>query len=441
VVKKRLCKEAGIVVSTNKRPRLDCNENDDDDHRNNSIHNALNQCTGEAVLRTMKKKSALDGAKVWNRVNDFGVMETDTNNSRDDPVSTWPQLSNVSLIATHNDAPQWESHVQHVLQLLWRQPRDSSCSGQRFDSLARHVACQLELTMANPTWSASTGAISDWLCTQLLAFSVSATTTVANGSSGNDAKKSQDRAWWGTIWRSILQSRPTALSELLVPVLLDVLLLCGPHAIATTTTTTTTTATNTHHHSAGRERRKADTAVIGLEPMLVLSLLEAALPYAPWHILRRVEMTLLPSPPPAHRNSDNPHHWDAASPTDKNAPSLLPTNNTTWCSTNDLAHGLHTFRLLEKSLPAIPVDPPDDDAVPLSSLGLVSPGDFFLLGHGLATVSEQVIATMARASGLTPPPPALSILAPPPPRHAAAAAALAPRPRGGWPHWSGSTPP
>jgi hypothetical protein len=449
VVKKRLCQEAGIVVPTkNKQPRLldSCCEDDDDGHRRNSgqsVRNALQQCTGEAVLCTMKEKSVVlaekENAKVWNRVNFFGTMETEANNSSiDDPLSTIPltQLPNVSLIA-HNDALQWESHVQHVLQLLWRQPRGFSGMGsQRFDSLARHVACQLELAMVNPSLSTaiSGGAISDWLCSQLLAFSVSAITTVASGSNGATA---QDRAWWATIWHSIVHSKPAAVSELLVPVLLDLLLLCEPHAIATTTATTAEHASVENRHSAN-----TDTVVIGLEPMLILSLLEAALPYAPWHIWSRVEFTLLPSPPPPPSPTyygnlnDDPRSAATASLTD-HAPSLLPTHNTAWCSTNDLASGLQQmFRQQQAASlrpPAAvkpsPSPPLHEHNSPLASFGLVSQGDFFLLGHGLASLSEHVIATMTRAS------------APPAPRFVAPSRSVGPRPRGGWPHWSGFTPP
>jgi hypothetical protein len=198
-------------------------------------------------------------------------------------------------IATASDgstqsASFWKSHLQHVLQLIWKQTSSNAVRTQHWYSLCVHVACQLEQLIAlasaapDPLPLPSPPHVT---LPELLAWFTEQLSRMEAPSSNDDGAQQ-----WCTIWSTIVSVKPAVLSEYMVRTLLDLLLL----------------------------RSATETAV---PKVLYLELLECVVLQIAPEPVRAWTRRIVQHPPP----QDTP-----------NAASLLPAANGSWYSTADLAY-------------------------------------------------------------------------------------------------------
>lgn len=338
----------------------------------------------------------------------------------------------LALDKAHTDCG-WESHLQHILQLIWRQQQQTgtphsattstaaaaAASVNRRNALCVHVACQLEQAAAG---AAAKVRVTDWIRTQLTSFRVPITAAAAATTSTSEHHSRTCGWWWFTVWLTILQAKPQSMSELLAPVLLDLLLLPntsvgGTFATQDSTATATITAAATHEHYVATTTATAATfnnvidtttavavVVVKLESIHLLDLLEQALDQAPAHVIGTTLEALLQQQQPhaathvvvhdevgTSNNADkNTHCTTAASDAaaaahgNNNLLSLLPAVNSSWYSTQDMAYDYHCHHNQQQRR-----------RKQRQSLTCHTAGEAFLLGHGLASISERLTQLLA----------------------------------------------
>ena len=105
----------------------------------------------------------------------------------------------------------WKTHLQHVLQLIWKQQPTGSPQAY---SLGVHWASQLEQWIARAAACASAvpteSDLTSWLAQQMA-----------------QSPLGEDTAWWN-LWSLLVSLQPVRLSEYFVHALLDLLLLTQP---------------------------------------------------------------------------------------------------------------------------------------------------------------------------------------------------------------------
>ena len=280
----------------------------------------------------------------------------------------------------------WESHLQHILKLAWQgiQTTPDGNDSTHWKGLCFHVACQLEQVKAaqhegrsskqpknlletNAT-AKNSPSIFDWLGLQL-------TSCVVSSSAKGDNTPMED---WVTIWKTIIQAKPIAMSELLVPILLELLLQPaspkppmhqtnnkGLTSIAAPTAIPKYNSTN-HPATNGTDNTSI---TLSLEPAHLLLLFELALESAPAHVLQDTHNALSPAP---HRSV----RCNSA---------VLPSANSSWYSTQDLAYDYYYLS----------TNTTVTTTTPNSSNGA---GQICLLRHGLAAISEALTVAMASST-------------------------------------------
>jgi hypothetical protein len=257
-----------------------------------------------------------------------------------------------SDVSTMNSLP-WKSHLQHVVQLIWKQTSSVPIvrtKQQRWYSLCVHVACQLEQLVAlapeeeeedpvppsepriassNQTTPVSLSEVIAWFAEQL--------SRMEENSSDDDGTQ------WFTIWSTIASIKPEVLSEYFVGSLLDLLLL---RSAASKTT---------------------GTPALAVPKVLYLELLEF------------VVLQVAPEPVRAwtRRILQHPYHQEGGTQdTASNLLPLLPASNGSWYSTTDLAYEYYAHQFVGHRAPA-ETEPEDI-------------GERLLLIHGLAALSERL---------------------------------------------------
>jgi len=258
-----------------------------------------------------------------------------TQRSQDEAsTSTLSQQQQLPLQSASN----WASHLQHILQMTLQGVQQNNA---RWQGLCVHVACQLEQVMmaqkqqenAGDTQAEAPMTLSAWVRTQLVAFVVP---TKDNVNASNMLQS------WFTIWKSVIQAKPATVAELLVPILLELLLL---------------------QHPKPKSPEDSATTTLRLEPPQLLLLLETALAPAPTHVLQATLDALSPDA----NNINNVNKL------------LLPSTNTSWYLTQDLACDYYYY-------------------CSSSSNNNSNTGQVFLLGHGLAALSEALTLAVANSS-------------------------------------------
>jgi hypothetical protein len=283
-----------------------------------------------------------------------------------------PFMENTSqqLLPLALDNKNWESHLQHILQLIWRRHHPmnttSNLHHSSWDGLCVHVACQLEQAAA--AQGATTTVVADWLYTQWTSFRsvpLHTMTAAANSDPSADNALQQQSSWrWTSIWQTILQAKPEILSELMVPVLLK-LLLSSPSSSASAPTNDASTSSNAITTAL-------TTTTVRLESAHLLHLLEQALEKAPRHVIAETLETLLPAAQPPNNNNSQSYHGSGPL-------SLLPSVNSSWFSTQDLAFDYHYCCHQQQQTATVA-------------------GPHFLLGHGLAAISERLTLSLSLPS-------------------------------------------
>jgi hypothetical protein len=228
-----------------------------------------------------------------------------------------PQRKVVQFSTEHKQLPvdteHWKAHLEHILQLAVQKVKVEAAA-QHWNGLCVHAACQLEQLMAK---NAEKSVVADWMHGHFTAFQILPSLLK------NKCLCSNEVAWL-TVWQCIVQAKPNSMTELLIPVVLDLLL---------------------KQHYATNNTNLVD-GPIRMGAARLLCLLEDALDVAQPHVLSIALDTLLPS--------DNA----ATSP-------LLPATNSSWYSIADVAHDYQQ-----------------------------RDGEYLLLGHGLAYLSERLLSTL-----------------------------------------------
>lgn len=364
------------------------------------------------------------------------------------------------LLVAHPDQTHWRLHVQHILQLIWchcrRQrhyrhnqhpshpPRVRTNNNNYYNqddadrdeerkvqALCVHVACQIE--QAAPEWKQqqihnNNNNNDHWLRTLLLADLPSSSVgspnnqlvVIHNDNNNNNnttiqmppqsSQRPQHHEWL-RIWTSILRAKPIAVSEFLVPVCLDMLL----HLSLSSSSKRANSISNKRLNPAAAVAARANNASNGGDGsgdagndagggdgasnvVLVLELLERALELAPPHV-RLEAIKQLGSPPGAATVEGDSAAAAVTTTEGANRLSLYPMNNSTWYSSQDLA--FHYF-LEQKQLDLAaatttrPTTPAGEDNS--GCLHLTTVGDAFLLGHGLAALSERLLTSCSSKS-------------------------------------------
>lgn len=269
----------------------------------------------------------------------------------------------------------WDSHLQHILQLIWRRHpvhadiRNHHHHDHRWDSLCVHVACQLEQAAeAGAQGGPKICVVPEWLYTQWTSFRVAelpAKDTAADDADKSDPAKDeslrQQSLWgWTSIWQAILRAKPEIMSELMVPVLLKLLL-----SSAGSSTSAAPTKKDMNDMSTATK-----TTVVRLESVHMLHLLEQALEKAPRHVMAMTLETL--SPALLRQDTDSQYYQHSSH-------SVLPALNSSWCSTQDLANDYYEYYHHHQST-------------------TTTAGTHFLLTHGLASISEMLTHIMSSSS-------------------------------------------
>jgi len=292
----------------------------------------------------------------------------------------------------HNKLPwsatHWTFHLQHVLRLAWQGAYNSSSSNNnnsnnnnhhRWQGLCLHAACQLEQAAAKsqqqqqePSTGRTTSltnsnsgsshqqVVPEWIRTQWTSFAVPVKEEEAAPMTPNSTLAVRAVEAWFAVWKSIVQAKPVAMAELLVPILLDLLLLQPPPLASSIDSPTPT-----------------NMRLLRLEPAHLLLLLETALEAAPVAVLHQKTLDQLMASP-SSSCVDNANHKDDSHPLPPL--SLLPSANSRWYSTQDLASDYYYYHQRHATATTTRNnDSSSNDA-----------GEFCLLSHGLANLSEAL---------------------------------------------------